>query len=384
MPIEKVHPISELVAPCHDPCPRPPHARASRVRSARRSQRLAGRRTRPLRAPRCQAGEDRPDHVNAQPGISSVRRARRAARSWTCWQKPGCRLPSAIPADRTSPQVAASSSPAEAAEAPACYEVVGRKARREVFRSDEDCIPSARYPGSCGRLSAARGRVRRHACERIQHRLRIGAGFRGYRITFWISSSTPSPGVHIAAVESAVSPAGRGAYAQRAGDDAYWRPQRPPMQAREGLLFPSVGRRFGVPVERGPARTGRSISTSASDTAFSDRFQLFMDFAVDAGRYRRARLCLLDVHHSRADGPDRGPRGNGLHLNLGVGVGGVDYTDGYCCGYSSSTGSPLRRAVLRRPRHALVRAQPGVLRQLAPDSQPARIREDVASAYGLR
>jgi hypothetical protein len=33
--------------------------------------------------------------------------------------------------------------------------------------------------------------------------------------------------------------------------------------------------------------------------------------------------------------------GNGLNLNAGVGVGGVDYTNGYCCGYSSSTGLAL-------------------------------------------
>jgi hypothetical protein len=131
-------------------------------------------------------------------------------------------------------------------------------------------------------------------------------------------------------------------YPQRAFEQGNW--YRPPQRdAREGLLL-SFGLGGGSTYlsSEGPGRTGAFDLDFRLGYGFSDRFQLFMDFAVDAGRYPQSADFASWTWTVRGQTVLIGDRaGNGLNLNAGIGVGGVDYTDGYCCGYSTSTGLAL-------------------------------------------
>ena len=153
-----------------------------------------------------------------------------------------------------------------------------------------------------------------------------------------LRAEQPAPATAPAAFESTAAPA---AYPQRSGpNEVGWGPQRRQMQAREGLLV-SFGLGGGSTFisSQGPGRTGAFDLDFRIGYGFSDRFQLFMDFAVDSGRYPQSADFASWTFTIRGQTVLIGDRaGNGLNLNAGVGVGGVDYTDSYYYGYSSATG----------------------------------------------
>jgi hypothetical protein len=163
-------------------------------------------------------------------------------------------------------------------------------------------------------------------------------------LLFDLFLNTVALGIQVAAMESAVPPPAERAYPQRIRDDeTYFRPQRRQMQAREGLLLSfGLGGGSAYLSNEGPGRTGALDLDFRLGYGFSDRFQLFMDFAVDAGRYPQSADFASWTFTIRGQTVLVGDRaGNGLNLNLGVGVGGVDYTSGYYTGYSSASGLAL-------------------------------------------
>lgn len=161
-------------------------------------------------------------------------------------------------------------------------------------------------------------------------------------LALFLAAAQPLRAQESSVLAPAAAPAEHG-FAQRNGDDAYYRPPRRQMDAREGLLLSfGLGGGSAYLSNQGPGRTGAFDLDFRLGYGFSDRFQLFMDFAVDAGRYPQSADFASWTFTIRGQTVLIGDRaGNGLNLNLGVGVGGVDYTDGYCCGYSSSTGLAL-------------------------------------------
>jgi hypothetical protein len=194
-------------------------------------------------------------------------------------------------------------------------------------------------------------------------------------------------GMQVAAIEPVPPPAQR-AYAQRArDDDAYWRPQRRPMDAREGLLLSfGLGGGSAYLSNQGPGRTGAFDLDFRLGYGFSDRFQLFMDFAVDAGRYPQSADFASWTFTIRGQTVLIGDRaGNGLNLNAGVGVGGVDYTDAYYTGYSSSSGLALAGGLSYdariTPWFAL---SPELFVNWHQIPNRPGLAHDVSSAYGLR
>jgi hypothetical protein len=152
--------------------------------------------------------------------------------------------------------------------------------------------------------------------------------------------NTVAFGLNVAALESAPPPA----YPQRyREDDATWRPARRQMDARQGLLLSfGLGGGSAFISSENLGRTGAFDLDFRLGYGFSDRFQLFMDFAVDAGRYPQSNDFASWTFTIRGQTVLFGDRaGNGLNLNAGIGVGGVDYTDGYYTGYSTASGLAL-------------------------------------------
>src|SRR5207302_9929896 len=131
---------------------------------------------------------------------------------------------------------------------------------------------------------------------------------------------------------------------QRAyGQQAWGRPRRQP-QAREGLLVSfGLGGGSAYLSSEGSGRVGVFDGNFRLGYGFSDRFQLFMDFSGDSGRYPNSPEFASWTFTLRGQTVLIGDRaGNGLNINAGVGVGGVDYYGDYCCStYSSVTGLAL-------------------------------------------
>ncbi len=123
-------------------------------------------------------------------------------------------------------------------------------------------------------------------------------------------------------------------------------PQRAPggyrrmPDARQGLLLSfGLGGGSAYLSNENAGRTGVFDFDFRLGYGFSDRFQLFMDFGGDAGHYPQRPDFYSWTFTIRGQTVLIGDRaGNGLNLNAGVGIGGVDYTDSYYYGYSSSTG----------------------------------------------
>jgi hypothetical protein len=162
-------------------------------------------------------------------------------------------------------------------------------------------------------------------------------------VLFDIFLNTVAIGMQAAAMDAAAPPPREPTYAQRVRDDS-WSPYRQRQaQAREGLLLSfGLGGGSAYLSNQGPGRTGAFDLDFRLGYGFSDRFQLFMDFAVDAGRYPQSSDFASWTFTIRGQTVLVGDRaGNGLNLNLGVGVGGVDYSDGYYATYSSASGLAL-------------------------------------------
>ena len=161
-------------------------------------------------------------------------------------------------------------------------------------------------------------------------------------VLFDLFLDTVAIGMQAAAMESAAVPPPREAgYAQRAPDG--FRPYRRQMDARQGLLLSfGLGGGSAYLSNQGAGRTGAFDLEFRLGYGFSDRFQLFMDFAVDAGRYPQSSDFASWTFTIRGQTVLIGDRaGNGLNLNAGIGVGGVDYNNGYYTNYSTSTGLAL-------------------------------------------
>lgn len=205
-------------------------------------------------------------------------------------------------------------------------------------------------------------------------------------VLFDIFLNTVAIGMQAAAMDAAVPPPREPTYAQRAREDG-WGPYRHQMQAREGLLLSfGLGGGSAYLSSEGPGRTGAFDLDFRLGYGFSDRFQLFMDFAVDAGRYPQSSDFASWTFTIRGQTVLVGDRaGNGLNLNLGVGIGGVDFTDGYYTGYSSATGLALAGGLSYDARITPWFA-------LSPEvfvnwhQIPNRVNQprDISSTYGLR
>lgn len=114
--------------------------------------------------------------------------------------------------------------------------------------------------------------------------------------------------------------------------------RRRPPQARQGLLlsFGLGGGSMYVSSEPG-GRTGAFDLDFRLGYGFSDRFQMFMDVGVDSGTFVNGDSVdswTLTLRGQTVLFGDR--EGNGLNLNLGVGLGGVTYNSGYYYTQSSS------------------------------------------------
>ena len=196
-------------------------------------------------------------------------------------------------------------------------------------------------------------------------------------------------GMQVAALESATGtpPPAQPAYPQRyRDDDSYW--HRRQMQAREGLLLSfGLGGSSAYLSTQGPGRTGAFDLDFRLGYGFSDRFQLFMDFAVDAGRYPQSADFASWTFTIRGQTVLIGDRaGNGLNLNVGIGVGGVDYNSNSCCSsYSSASGLALAGGLSYDARVTpwfSLSPEFFVTWHEIPNGAP--VPHDVASAYGLR
>jgi hypothetical protein len=177
-----------------------------------------------------------------------------------------------------------------------------------------------------------------------------------------------------------------GSFAQRWGD-GYYGPPRRERQAREGLLLSfGLGGGSAYLSNQAAGRTGAFDLDFRLGYGFSDRFQLFMDFAVDAGRYPQSTDFASWTFTLRGQTVLIGDRaGNGLNLNAGVGVGGVDYNDGYYTGYSSATGLALAGGLSYDARVLPWFAiSPEFFVNWHQIPNGPGYEHDVASAYGLR
>lgn len=133
-------------------------------------------------------------------------------------------------------------------------------------------------------------------------------------------------------------------YAQRGYGEPWDAPSRRKMQAREGLLLSfGLGGGSAYLSTQGPGRVGAFDLDFRLGYGFSDRFQLFMDFGADAGNYPDQSADFTSWTFTiRGQTVLIGDRaGNGLNVNFGAGVGGVDYNAGYFASSSSSTGLAL-------------------------------------------
>jgi hypothetical protein len=168
-------------------------------------------------------------------------------------------------------------------------------------------------------------------------------------------------GVEVAAIDAAnrpppppearPPPSPQESYAQRAPDDddpprgRYVTRRR--FEARQGLLMSfGVGGGSIYVSNQAPTRTGAFDLDFRLGYGFSDRFQFFMDLGLDAANYRNGLYGSDDVASwtftFRGQTVLVGDRaGNGLNLNLGIGLGGVSRNTGYTDQYSSATGLAL-------------------------------------------
>ena len=149
-------------------------------------------------------------------------------------------------------------------------------------------------------------------------------------------------GLQSAAFDNPATNDGQAPVAQRYGDPRYGRNRRQP-DAREGLLisFGLGGGSLWVS-NQGDQRIGAFDLDFRLGYGFSDRYQLFMDAAMEAGTHPNGADLASWTFTVRGQTVLAGDRaGNGLNLNFGVGVGGITYNSGYINETSSSTGLAL-------------------------------------------
>ena len=177
--------------------------------------------------------------------------------------------------------------------------------------------------------------------------------------------------------------------AQR-GYDGY-RPYRREVEARQGLLLSfglGGGSMYLSPV--GPGRSGAFDLDFRIGYGFSDRFQMFMDIGVDAGRPAGGNFSGVDLTSWTATLRGQtvlvGDRaGNGLNLNFGIGLGGVTYNSGYYNESSSAAGLALAGGLSYDARVSPYFAlSPEFFLTWHEIPNGVGVPNDVASVYGLR
>lgn len=155
--------------------------------------------------------------------------------------------------------------------------------------------------------------------------------------------------VEVAALDAATSPppaaaAPREDFADDDGPPPAGPYKRKKFESRQGMLMS-----FGVGGGSIYVSNMQSTRTGAFDLnfrlgyGFSDRFQFFMDMALEAANYKNSLYGYDNVGSwtftFRGQTVLIGDRsGNGLNLNLGVGLGGLTANAGYGDHYNSQTG----------------------------------------------
>jgi hypothetical protein len=166
-----------------------------------------------------------------------------------------------------------------------------------------------------------------------------------------------------------------------------WRGNRRQGQAREGLLV-SFGLGGGSLFVSSPpgGRTGAFDLDFRLGYGFSDRFQLFMDLALAAANSSYGddiASWTFTVHGQTVLIGDRS--GNGLNLNLGVGLGGITRNSGYSNQSSTPAGLALAGGLSYdariSPRFAL--SPEFFVAWHAVPNRPG-LPQDVSSIYGMR
>jgi hypothetical protein len=158
-------------------------------------------------------------------------------------------------------------------------------------------------------------------------------------------------------------------------------------QARQGLLL-SFG--LGGGSEYLSTESSRRVGAFDGDFrlgyGFSDRFQLFMDFGLDAASFPNgddAESWTFTVRGQTVLFGDR--RGNGLNVNFGIGVGGVTYNGGTYYEAQSTTGLALAGGVSYSarlgPNFAL---EPEFFVNWHQMPNGPGYADDVSSVYGVR
>ena len=206
-------------------------------------------------------------------------------------------------------------------------------------------------------------------------------------------------GIEVAAFDSAVAsepPPPEGYLQQQRhfeGDDApppYWRGSRRRFQSREGLLLSfGVGGGSMFISNQSAARTGAFDLDFRLGYGFSDRFQFFLDADLGAGSYGNGLYGSNDLASwtftFRGQTVLIGDRaGNGLNLNLGVGLGGVTRNSGYADQVSYPAGLALAGGLSYDARVTPWFSLSPELFYTWHEIPAGAAGRDVASVYGLR
>jgi hypothetical protein len=166
-----------------------------------------------------------------------------------------------------------------------------------------------------------------------------------------------------------------------------WRRTRRQFQSREGLLmsFGLGGGSMYISSERG-GRAGAFDLDFRLGYGFSDRFQFFMDVGLAGANSAYGGDIASWTATMRGQTVLLGDRsGNGLNLNLGVGLGGITRNNGYNDQVSSPTGLALAGGIsydARLSPHFSLSPEFFVTWHAIPN-RPG-LPQDVASMYGVR
>jgi hypothetical protein len=159
-------------------------------------------------------------------------------------------------------------------------------------------------------------------------------------------------------------------------------------QARQGLLL-SLGAGGGAMhlSTEDPRRVGAFDLNGRLGYGFSDRFQMFMEINSDFAHFSSTGDDVASWTFTlRGQTVLIGDRaGNGLNVNLGVGVGGVTYNSGTLAEEQSSSGLALAGGISYSARVSPSFAlEPEFFINWHAIPNPPGFEQDVSSTYGLR
>src|SRR4051812_7618310 len=155
---------------------------------------------------------------------------------------------------------------------------------------------------------------------------------------FELFLNTLAFGLDLAALDSAAPLPAAPPVEPRGYEQQHWAVPRRLPQAREGLLVSfGLGGGSAYLSSEGAGRVGVFDGNFRLGYGFSDRFQLFMQFSCDWGRYPTPPGFASWPFSTR--GPTvliAARAGTGLNPPAGVGVAGLDSYGDYCCSTCSS------------------------------------------------